>query len=70
MILEYKTLFPCDPGKNKECSKSSCYINGGSCYQTNKLKYAKMTHPSDYGMCQRKQTADIYARIKIDAPAK
>lgn len=33
-------LYLCDPEKNKECSKSYCYINGGECEHTTKKEYA------------------------------
>lgn len=29
-------VYPCDPDKNKACSKTGCFINGGDCYQTTK----------------------------------
>lgn len=58
------TLFECDPYKNTDCSKTGCYINGGECRHTRRLKYARVTHPSGYGELQRKQTADLYAKVK------
>ena len=27
-------VYNCDPTKNAGCSKTSCYMNGGPCYQT------------------------------------
>ena len=27
-------IYPCDPEKNAECKKRSCYINGGPCKKT------------------------------------
>lgn len=35
-----KTLYICDPNKNTECSKTSCYINGGPCFHTTKKEYS------------------------------
>lgn len=32
-------LFPCDPDRNKKCSKESCFINGGDCFQTTHEEY-------------------------------
>ena len=32
--------FECDPTKNVECSKESCYLNGGPCHLTKYGKYA------------------------------
>lgn len=70
MNVEYKTLFPCDPRKNRECRKTGCYINGGPCHQTTKLKYAKISHPADYGKYQRQQTADLVGRVNTDLQTK
>ena len=67
MIKEYKTLFECDPYKNHQCDKADCYIHGGSCHQTNHLRFSVGTHPADYGDNQRRQTADIYAKLDVDA---
>lgn len=67
MEEEKRTLFECDPEKNKDCRKTACFINGGECHQTQHLKYAKVTHPSGYADLQKKQTTDIYARIKLDS---
>lgn len=58
-----ETVFPCDPRKNVECSKTGCYIHGGPCMMTTKLKYAKIRRPTDYAELQKQQTADIYARV-------
>lgn len=33
-------LFKCDPAKNTECPKTSCYLNGGECTMTKHMKYA------------------------------
>lgn len=33
-------LFPCDPNKNTNCKKTSCYINGGDCALTQHFEYA------------------------------
>lgn len=29
-------MYECDPSKNKECSKTGCFINGGDCFYTSK----------------------------------
>lgn len=38
---EDPVLYACDPDKNTECRKTGCYLNGGECYQTKHLKYAR-----------------------------
>ena len=58
------TLFECDPYKNEDCSKTGCFINGGECRHTRHLKYARVTHPSEYAELQKKQTADMYAKVE------
>ena len=42
-LKKYKenALFFCDPDKNKECKKTSCYINGGECELTTDIKFRK-----------------------------
>lgn len=35
-----KGPWPCDPEKNKACTKESCYINGGECRETYHREYA------------------------------
>ena len=67
MEEEKKTLFECDPYKNGDCSKTGCFIRGGECHQTSQLKYARVTHPSEYADLQKQQTTDMYARIKLDS---
>lgn len=57
-------LFECDPYKNTDCSKTGCYINGGECRHTRHLKYARVTRPSGYAELQKKQTADLYAKVE------
>lgn len=37
-----KTYYYCDPFKNTECSKTSCFLRGGSCELTNKIEYAML----------------------------
>lgn len=32
-------LYDCDPDKNIECRKRSCYINGGECKATHDERY-------------------------------
>ncbi len=64
------TLFECDPYKNTECSKTGCFLRGGECYQTKHLKYARVTHPSGYAELQKRQTAEIYAKVDSEALAK
>ena len=39
--MEAPVLYACDPDKNTECRKTGCYLNGGECYQTKHLKYAR-----------------------------
>lgn len=34
-------LYKCDPSKNKECRKTGCFINGGSCCLTTNERYAE-----------------------------
>jgi len=34
-----KKLYECNPSKNKECSKTSCYIIGGPCHSTTNEQY-------------------------------
>lgn len=36
-----KELYPCDPEKNTDCAKTSCYIKGGSCTETWHKEFAK-----------------------------
>lgn len=33
-------FYPCDPEKNIDCAKTSCFINGGPCTQTTKRECA------------------------------
>ena len=61
-----ETIFVCDPYKNVDCDKVGCYLTGGPCRTTTKLKYAKIRRPSDYAELQKQQTADIYARVDPD----
>lgn len=35
-------LYNCDPNKNTDCSKKSCYLNGGPCNKTKLIEYAKV----------------------------
>lgn len=37
-----KDMYPCDPDKNVECSKTNCYINGGACTETTNPAYRKL----------------------------
>lgn len=67
MYLEFKTLFECEPFKNDECSKTNCYLVGGPCHQTRKLKYARCNGPTGYAENQKKQTADLYARLNLNS---
>lgn len=32
-------IYICDPNKNVDCSKTSCYINGGYCSHTSKKEF-------------------------------
>jgi hypothetical protein len=32
-------LYKCDPSKNKDCRKTCCYLNGGTCRRTRHRKY-------------------------------
>ena len=36
-----KIMYKCNPFKNKECPKTSCYLNGGPCTMTKKIEYAE-----------------------------
>ncbi len=40
-MSEETALFVCDPEKNTECTKESCYINGGECHHTTHKEYAE-----------------------------
>ena len=40
---ETNEIYPCDPGKNVECSKTNCYINGGICTETTNPAYKKIS---------------------------
>lgn len=33
--------YPCDPEKNRDCSKTGCYINGGECRHTLNREYRR-----------------------------
>ena len=33
-------LYLCDPEKNTECNKKSCFINGGPCNKTSNINFA------------------------------
>ena len=35
------TVYYCNPELNKNCEKSSCYINGGGCMQTTNIKFRR-----------------------------
>ncbi len=35
-------LYPCDPNKNKTCTKSGCFINAGPCSNTTNFNYRDM----------------------------
>lgn len=39
--MEKEKIYKCDPNKNVNCEKRSCYINGGECYMTTDKKYEK-----------------------------
>jgi len=39
--MENKPIYKCDPNKNKDCNKKSCYINGFDCSSTEYKQYAK-----------------------------
>lgn len=41
-------LYPCDPAKNTECTKTGCHINGGECFLTTQKKYSKLTKQKKY----------------------
>lgn len=41
--LKPKGIYPCDPDKNAECSKTNCYINGGVCNETTNPAYKKIS---------------------------
>ena len=36
-----KDFFLCDTEINQECMKTGCHINGGECFLTTNMKYAK-----------------------------
>lgn len=36
-----KDFFLCDTEINQECTKTGCHINGGECFLTTNIKYAK-----------------------------
>lgn len=38
---EINEIYPCDPGKNVECPKTNCYINGGICTETTNPEYCE-----------------------------
>lgn len=38
---EMTVLYLCDPTKNKQCNKKSCYLHGGPCKATKHLEFAK-----------------------------
>lgn len=40
VIIPDKVLYPCDPKKNTECTKTGCFLNGGDCFLTEKIEYA------------------------------
>lgn len=39
-IHPLKELYICDPKKNTECPKTSCYWNGGLCMQTTRKEFS------------------------------
>lgn len=41
MDNDKKTLYRCDPKKNKHCRKTGCYLKGGECRQTTVKAFAK-----------------------------
>lgn len=34
-------IYLCDPDQAKECTKTSCFINGGACRHTTKIEWAR-----------------------------
>ena len=42
-----KRAWLCDPDKNKECRKTSCFINGGPCRCTGNVSYRLESEKSD-----------------------
>lgn len=46
-----KELFYCDPKKNKSCSKTGCFINGGECVLTSNAEYKQNEpEPAQYNL--------------------
>lgn len=41
-IRKKEETYPCDPEKNKDCGKQSCYLHGGPCRLTTNPKYSKI----------------------------
>lgn len=33
-MIVLKTLYECDPKKNRKCKKTNCFIHGGPCHGT------------------------------------
>lgn len=42
-----RKVFECNPVKNINCNKKSCYINNGPCHETKNKEYAKEDEPND-----------------------
>lgn len=40
-IRKKEETYPCDPEKNKDCGKQSCYLHGGPCRLTTNPKFQK-----------------------------
>ena len=43
-IFKSDILYPCDPDKNTECKKTSCFINGGPCNSTVDERFKNEIH--------------------------
>ena len=51
-----KMIYPCDPNKNINCSKTNCYyLNGGTCGHTKHSKFAS----DDYI-----KTLELYSKVE------
>lgn len=55
--MKFKEIkaYPCDPERNTECNKSSCYLHGGPCSKTTNPIYRKRTPEEEFPIRIKKE---------------
>lgn len=55
--MKFKEIkaYPCDPERNTECSKRSCYLHGGPCSKTTNPVYRKRTLEEEFPIRVKKE---------------